>query len=242
MATMIETSVCAECKGTQSVPHDRAGETYSCTYCDGSGVRKARGHGGYKTAAGAARALANRTGVKCRDCDGTGTKTIAAMTHCYECTDGLVVMSALPGAAWPADCPRSVRYATGRTGVMGDYSRVVNVHVKAENRPGTWNEAHLGLGSVVSCTDYGRRWDALVDAAKSDTLESALESLRDEARMQLRRGTQWIKLTREDDTLATDIVVRVHRNGYTVQAVDARETRPVLPPTYTDEVLSRPVR
>lgn len=240
MTTMIETTACPECAGTQKVPHPRAGETYTCTWCDGCGVRKVRGHGGYKTAAGARKALANRTGIKCRDCDGVGTRVYPADGHCYSCHDGVVVTSALPGAAWPADVPRGVRYAMGRDEVMADYAAAVNVHVQAQNRAGTWNEAYLGLGSIVSVTDYGRRWDALVDAVKSDTLESALDTLRDEVRKGL-NGTQYVKLTRADDTLATDIAVTVHRNGYTVQAVDARPENVVLPPTYSDEVLSRPM-
>ena len=240
MTTMIETTACPECKGTTKIHHNRAGETYACTWCDGSGVRKLRGHGGYKTAAGAARALANRTGIKCSDCGGTGERVYPEDTHCYACHDGIVVTSALPGAAWPADCPRGVRYAMGRDDVMAAYAAAVNVVVQGQNRAGTWNEAYLGLGSVTSVTDYGRTWDALVAAAKSDTLESALDALRDKARGHL-SGTQWIKLTREDDTLATDLVVIVHRNGYTVVAANAAPERVALPPTYTDEVLSRPV-
>jgi len=237
---MIETTVCPECKGTQSVPHAAAGTTYSCVYCDGSGVRKARGHGGYRTAAGAAKALRAGTGIRCDVCSGTGECVRPETTRCYECTDGLVITSALPGAAWPADCPRGVRYAMGSGEVMDAYAAAVNVHVVAQNRPGTWNESFLGIGSIVSTTDYGRMWDALVKAASEDTLPAALDALRDKAREHL-SGTQWCKLTRADDTLATDLAVVVHRNGYTVVAVNAKPDAVSLPPTYTEQVLSRPM-
>lgn len=240
MTTMIETMACPECKGTQSVPHAAAGTTYSCVYCDGSGVRKARGHGGYRTAAGAAKALRTGTGIRCDVCSGTGECVRPETTRCYECTDGLVITSALPGAAWPADCPRGVRYDMGRGEVMSAYAAAVSVHVRAENRPGTFNESFLGLGSIVSSTDYGRTWDAMVKAAHDDTLPAALDALRDKAREHL-SGTQWIKLTRTDDTLATDIVVTIHRNGYIVQAADAKPQNVSLPPTYTESVLSRPM-
>jgi len=124
--------------------------------------------------------------------------------------------------------------------VMDAYAAAVNVHVKGQNRAGTWNEAYLGLGSVTSVTDYGRTWDAMVKAASEDTLPVALDALRDKAREHL-SGTQWIKLTRADDTLATDLAVIVHRNGYTVVAVNAKPDAVSLPPTYTEQVLSRPM-
>ena len=80
----------------------------------------------------------------------------------------------------------------------------------------------------------------MVKAASEDTLPVALDALRDKAREHL-SGTQWIKLTRADDTLATDLAVIVHRNGYTVVAVNAKPDAVSLPPTYTEQVLSRPM-
>ena len=242
MTTMIETAVCGECKGTQSVPHHAAGTTYSCVYCDGSGVRKARGHGGYRTAAGAAKALRTGTGVRCDSCKGKGECVRPATTRCYSCHDGLVVTRAMPGAAWAADVPRGVRYGSMRDEVAAEYSAAVRVVVRAENRAGTWNEAHLGLGSIVSSTDYGRRWDAMVTAARAGTeaLEAATEALREEGRQAL-RGTQYVKITRADDTLAETILVTLHRNGYIVQAVNVQRENVSLPPTYTESVLSRPM-
>lgn len=240
--TMIQTATCTECSGTQRVPHPGAGTTYECIYCAGSGVQKLRGHGGYKTAAGARKALANKTGRVCVDCHGSGQCVRPETTRCYSCHDGLVITRAMPGDAWAADVPRGVRYGSMRDEVAAEYSAAVRVVVRAENRPGTWNEAYLGLGSIVSSTDYGRAWDALATAARAgtDALEAAMEALREKGREAL-RGTQYVKITRADDTLAETILVTLHRNGYIVQAVNARAENVALPPTYTEEVLSRPM-
>jgi hypothetical protein len=117
----------------------------------------------------------------------------------------------------------------------------VTIVVKGQNREGTWNEAYLGLGSIVSVTDYGRVWDAMVAAAKADTLDAEVERVRELGRKALLDGCQWVKLTRDDGTLAEGIVVVVHRGGYTVVAANVTE-RVAVPPTYTAEVLNAPVR
>ena len=113
--------------------------------------------------------------------------------------------------------------------------------VKGENRAGTWNESYLGLGSIVSVTDYGTVFDALVKAARAGTIDEEIERVRIIGRDRVAEGTQWTNLTRVDDTLATHCVMTVHRNGYTVRAIDARVAGVALPPTYTEAVLNAPV-
>ena len=238
MTEFITLGTCETCEGAGRIPHSDPGGTYGCTYCDGSGVRKARGHGGYKTAAGAARALANRTGVKC-DCD-NGRRPYPDTINCWHCSAGVVVVSALPGQAWPEDATSQVRYANGRGEQAKAYADAVTIVVKGENRAGTWNESFLGLGSIVSVTDYGDVFDGLVKAAREERLDAEVERVRGIARERLAEGTQWVKLTRPDGTLATHVVMTVHRNGYTVQAAGTVE-RVAVPPTYTPEVLNAPV-
>jgi hypothetical protein len=219
MTGTITLGTCDLCAGAGTVPHSSPGETYSCSTCNGHGVAKRAGYG-----------------------DGTGTLTYPLTLSCYRCDNGLVIASALPGQAWPADATRHIRYQSGRGEAAKAYAEAVTVVVQAANRAGTWNEAYLGLGSIVSTTDYGRVWDAMVKAAADGTLDSEIETVRGIARKQLAEGTQWIKLTREDDTLAEVICITVHRNGYIVQASGARPELLALPPTYTSEVLNAPVR
>ena len=239
-ASLITLGTCDLCDGVGTVPHSNPGGTYSCSTCNGHGVAKRGGYGGYKTAKTAATALRNGHGRKCTYCDGTGSLTYPLTLSCYRCDDGKIITSALPGQAWPEDSSRHIRYQSGRGEVAKAYADAVTIVVKGENRQGTWNEAYLGLGSIVSVTDYGTVFDSLVKAAREERLDAEVERVRGIARERIAEGTQWVKLTREDGTLAEAVVITVHRNGYSVQAVGAVE-RVAVPPTYTAEVLNAPV-
>lgn len=241
MTGTITLGTCDRCAGAGTVPHSSPGETYSCSTCNGHGVAKRAGYGGYKTAKTAATALAKGHGRKCSYCDGTGELTYPLTTNCYACDHGRVIVSALPGQAWPEDT-RHIRYQSGRGEAAKAYAEAVTIVVQAANRAGTWNEAYLGLGSIVSVTDYGTVFDGMVKAAKDDTLTAEIERVRGIARERLMEGCQWVKLTREDDTLAEVVCITVHRNGYIVQASGARPELLALPPTYTEAVLNAPVR
>jgi hypothetical protein len=179
-------------------------------------------------------------GRVCSYCKGTGSLTYPLTLPCYRCDHGVIIASALPGQAWPEGTAHT-RYQSGRGAVAQAYADAVTVVVQAQNRAGTWNESYLGLGSIVSVTDYGTVWDAMVKAQREDRLTPEIERVRGIARERLAEGTQWVKLTREDDTLAEVIVMTVHRNGYTVTAANARPESVALPPTYTPEVLNAPV-
>jgi RecJ-like exonuclease len=240
MSGVITLGTCDLCSGAGHVPHSDPGGTYKCSTCNGHGVAKRAGYGGYKTAKTAATALRNGHGRKCSYCDGSGELTYPMTLNCYRCDAGVVVTSALPGQAWPEDSTRHIRYQSGRGEVAKAYADAVTIVVKGADRMGTWNEAYLGLGSIVSVTDYGTVFDALVKAAVEDRLDAEVERVRGIARERVAEGTQWVKLTREDGTLAEAVVMTVHRNGYTVQAVGT-VTRAALPPTYTEAVLNAPV-
>jgi ATP-dependent Clp protease adapter protein ClpS len=240
MTEFITLGTCDRCAGAGTVPHSNPGATYACSTCNGHGVAKRAGYGGYKTAKTAATALANGHGRKCSYCDGTGSLTYPLTLSCYGCDNGVVVTSALPGQRWPLGTSSQVKHQSGRGAVAKAYADAVIVYVQAANRAGTWNESYLGLGSIVSVTDYGRVWDAMAAAAAADTLTAEVERVRGIARERLAEGTQWVKLTRDNDTLAEVVVITVHRNGYTVQAVGAVE-RVAVPPTYTEAVLNAPM-
>jgi RecJ-like exonuclease len=242
LMSTITLGTCDLCSGAGTVPHSSPGETYTCSTCNGHGVAKRAGYGGYKTAANAARALASGHGRECSYCDGTGSLTYPLTLNCYRCDQGVVVASALPGQAWPADASRQVRYQSARGDVAKAYADSVRIVIKGENREGTFNESFLGIGSIVSVTDYGSVFDAMVKAAREETMDAELERVRGIARERLAEGTQFVKLTRADDTLAEVILMTVHRNGYTITAVNAKPSNVMLPPTYTESVLNAPIR
>lgn len=231
----VKTATCQTCNGTANVPHPRYGEDRACSFCDGSGIRKRNGYGGYKTAANAAKALANGTGVHCRDCDGSGRKAYPMTNTCHACTDGLIVTDAMPGDAWPDDISRQVIFSHMRRGGPGQaYADAIAYSVQIQDRPGTWNEAYLGMGSIVSVTDYGRAYEEAAAGSTDRILAEAREAV---------SSTQWVKLTDMEGAprrLATLILVVIHRNGWTVQAA-VPSVPHMLPPTYTPDVLNRPM-
>jgi RecJ-like exonuclease len=240
----VKIGTCGECHGTSTVAHARAGEEHACFRCNGNGVvKRADRYHGYANATTAATAMRNGRGMTCPECKGTGKGRFPMTTNCYSCKEGNVIESAMPGDSW-AEIDRSLRYEHARKDAAKAYADAVEIRIIAQNRAGTWNEAHLGLGSIVSVTDYGRTWDVLATAARSgdeDTLNVALDALRSKIREESLNSFQWIKVITADDTTASVIGVILHRNGYTVQAVNAAPEHVSLPPTYTEEVLSRPV-
>jgi hypothetical protein len=238
--TTVTLADCATCHGTTELPNEKAGQDRQCGYCNGFGVKKRTGYGPYKTAATAATALARGTGSKCYSCNGVGSTVEPDTTHCYDCHDGKVVVSAMPGDAW-GDAPNRVKYSHMTGAAQDAYRDAVEYRVTIANRVGTWNEAHLGLGSVASCTDYGRRWDECTAPGEHNLTRRAqgIAALVDDVRTTL--STQWIQLTTADDTIADTLVIELHRHGYTVKAANARTPNFILPPTYTAELLNAPV-
>lgn len=226
-----------QCNGTGEVPNPGYPGTHRCAYCEGSGVRKRRGYGGYKTAAGAAKALREKTGLRCSMCNATGQIPFPATNPC-PCRHGQVVIEAHVGDVLPeliditSSIPREV---------AASLAAELEVALIVEDRPGSWMEAHLGIGTVVSCTDYGDSFDLL----RTDPVVGQ-ERMFIRARDEIARGTQWCKLARRDTREIVDrVVVTVHRNGWNLITVATLESSlnqvASLPPTYTPEVLNRPV-
>ena len=98
------------------------------------------------------------------------------------------------------------------------------IRVVVANRDSTWNERHLGLGSIWSTTDYGQRWDdakARVMADPNTTTDEVFAPLVEEVRSQLaNERVQACKIVRDRESLVLhdEIVVILHRGGYTVVA------------------------
>ena len=238
--TTVQVGTCKECNGTAEIPHTMAGQDHPCFRCNGHGVvKKSDRYHGYRTAQTAATAVKRGYGTTCGECKGSGTGTFALTTRCYSCREGRVILSALPGQSW-GDAGRSLRYESGRREVMRAFMDAVDIHITAQNRPGTWNESYLGVGSLSSVTDYGRTWDALGAGVLADDLPGAIETLREKIRASV-TDTQWLNLIRSDDTMAEVLIVTVHRNGYTIRGADVDYRAPSLPPTYTPALLDAPV-
>lgn len=241
-----------QCSGTGRIPNDNAGEHRFCHACSGYGVLRADG-GSYKSEQNALSARSPRT---CYICQGKGYQIVADDRPCYGggCTDGKVVVEAHVGDALPAKIDRT---DTIPKPVAAMIAAELDIVVGAQNRGSTWNEAHLGLGSLWSTTDYGRTWDRLVDAAKRDQVDPPVEprpselsltvdSIRQDIREKIAtESTQWIKLIdRETRVIVDRVAVMVHRGGYTVVSQPSVDSgnHAMLPPTYTPELLNREVQ
>lgn len=246
---------CERCHGTMKVPNPGYPGSYGCTYCDGSGVRKKRGYGGYKNVSTAARALANGTGMRCTSCEGTGRCPYPEYNPC-SCRTGSVLLEAHAGDVLPEEVDL---YGYIPNAVAATLAEEITWTVMPEDRPGSWMEMHLGIGTVTSVTDYGTAWRNLMLAVQTDqeagitefttaggATTAYLAELVAEARKSLAGATQWIKVARKDTRqIAERAVIQLHHNGWNVltQATLATSVGQVasLPPTYTPDVLNRPV-
>lgn len=213
---------CDTCKGEGRIAREDAGEVRACFSCNG--FRKTRGAygGAYKT-----KAMADKHGVPCRSCE-DGTWTAPDFNPCYSChyNPGLDVAVIHPGDTLP-----------DAIGHCSNASREVAEKLAAEwefipmrfDRGMTWGESYLGLGSVYSVTDYGAAWQQ----SDAEVVARVRESLSTD-RM------QWTKIMDKDRVITKRIVIKITHGGYSViGTVDA--PMPMLPPTYTPEVLNREV-
>lgn len=157
------------------------------------------------------------TKASCPKCSGTGRGPRGGVRGCKTCRGF--------GYEWDHDTRQTCGHCEGRfedfdTEGRCDYAPVealagVDIQVVREDRPGTWNEAHLGLGTIFSVTDYGRAREADDDYVVGKVRESFAS-----------RAEQAIKVADFDrEAVAGDsaavvetIIITVHRNGYTVTA------------------------
>lgn len=169
------------------------------------------------------------TKISCPTCKGTGRGPRGGRGKCLNCFGS--------GHSWDhenrAICQRcdginpdkhEAEDWTDR--VPAEALNALAVEYVTQDRAGTFNEGFLGLGSLWSCTDYGRAWDALTGPNGPRNVVPFLAKVVKEL---LDGGTQACKLLPKDydrksqtQTLPAGVIVQVHRNGYVV-IVDPRE-------------------
>jgi len=93
------------------------------------------------------------------------------------------------------------------------------IRVYRQDRSNSWNEEHLGLGCLWSCTDYGRT------AAGNDA--EAIEEVRAGLAKHTTQATKIVKRFGRDATVAQvadALAIVITRNGYSVRAVFEGDT------------------
>lgn len=143
---------------------------------------------------------------RCAQCNGTGNGKKGGKGTCRGCLG----FKTQPDFENTVPCP----YCRGTTIVPETAYDTVPQHlwesltfrVYRENRRGTWNEAYLAFGDVYSVTDYGAAWNANDD-------DALIAKVRDR-----RSGCQLVKITNAEGILCDHIAIRVHRDGYVVEA------------------------
>lgn len=215
---------CDTCQGAGKIARADAGETRACFSCNG--FLKTRGAYGsaYKT-----QAMADRHGVPCRSCKGTGTWTAPDFDTCYSChyNPGLDVAVIHPGDTLPEPIGRCSSVSREIAASLAAAWEIIPVRI---DRGMTWGESYLGLGSIWSTTDYGAAWQQ----TDVEVVARVRESLGDTGSL------QWVKIMNSDRVITRRIAVKITRGGYSViGSVDG--PMPMLPPTYTPEVLNRTI-
>ena len=204
------------------LPNHDAGKHQTCYRCKGFGKSHKNGYGSYKT-----QSAADRFGITCNICDGTGIWINPDTVDCYECSfynRGIVVADAHVGDILPDEIGICGRIPDE---VMATLVSEFNFIVVRDTSGLSWGEAHLGLNSVWSCVDYGRAWESNDDEA---LIAKVKEGFNHE---------QWIKITvKETRKICDTIAIKLTPNGYSVVSLATLKQNYSLPPTYTDEVLS----
>jgi hypothetical protein len=219
----VKIETCETCSGSGAAPHPDAGAPRECWICHGFGWASPRGTR-YKSLA-----AARRNGRLCKTCDGTGVTVWPDTTPCYDCShSGVIVLDAHVGEVLPDSVGRCDHLPGAVAATLAAEWDIVAVR---EDRGQSWGESYLGLGSIWSCTDYGRSWAA----DDSVTLRHVRAELAE-------RGTQWLNVLDPGRRILPTIVVKITRNGYSVVGADREAAhRASLPPTYTAAVLDREV-
>jgi len=93
------------------------------------------------------------------------------------------------------------------------------LNVVRQERGNSWNESHLALGCLWSCTDYGRA-NGMTDA-------QVAQSIRDDKALQRVQACKVVAPYQRGDTsarLADSLAIIVTRNGYSVRAAWAGDS------------------
>jgi hypothetical protein len=86
--------------------------------------------------------------------------------------------------------------------------------VVRQDRAGTWNEAYLGIGSLWSCSDYGRAWER-----PDEELVAEIRERLTTERVQACKIVQPYERVDTDARLVDRLVIVLHRDGYLIVAV-----------------------
>lgn len=215
-----------------------------CYNCKGYGVMT-KNHTTYKSEALAKKGIEKRTARFCTTCQRKGKFLwIPTETDCFGCNA----------------TGKTAKWVEGNTHIHPEVS-YINTNITPEfykewiksmafvlivDDKWTWGDMHLGLGGLFSCTDYGTFAKMVI----ADGEQEALRWLRNDL---LERRGSMISFNKcsnkETRRIANVMAVRVTHMGYQPIPVTmdqdgidvADQTRVLLPPTYTPEVLNREV-
>lgn len=212
-----------------------------CWKCKGFKYVKARYGDHYKTQNAADKGYANKHAKKCDICYGQGKfKYVHVVRDCISCSGVGSKPGWTEGATHVPDEVDLYDYPS-KSFWEGWYKEVDMVVIT--DGKWTWNDAYLGLGGLVSCTDYGDMARLLV----RDGEDAVIEKVRTD---RSNGSDQMVKaVNKETRQIANLLAIRVTPQGYQLVPVirDGDDIKKVdttgylLPPTYTDEVLNREV-
>lgn len=207
-------------------PNAPVSDPETCNVCKGHGILSRRMHAAYKTEQLANRYRGTKAAMVCYICEGVKkTVWVGIFEDCRNCDgNGQVLIYEKGKTFLPEDWKRTSYFSK-------EFKESYNpeIIVVRQNAATTWNEAHLGIGYAWSCTDYGKAW------------ESDDDYIINEVKDGLKRTSQYSTyMNRETRQIADRVFVVVKPNSYYVVA-DGYVSTAMLPPTYTAEVLNKPV-
>ena len=175
-------------------------ESRPCHYCQGTGTGGPRQD-------------------PCPTCKGTGRGVRGGKGRCRACS-GLRYQWARDDSLPCSHCKGARLIPESRFDSM-PAALLASIPFRLYLRTGelTWNEAHLGLGCLWSCEDYGRTWDKLAAAARVSP--EAYLAARDAflSGLQADGSCQAVKVTTESGTFCREVAVVLNRGGYSLRAV-----------------------
>ena len=256
---MLPTIDCVNCEGSGKAWNTRYGnrseieqefeavrniEEGTCSSCKGFGILSRRMHSAYKTETMANRYRGTKAAMKCYSCKGEKVAIYCeVLSECYTCSGtGKKIAYDRNEDVVPAEVNL---YDHVPKQFMKDYYAGCDIFLKLGGHT-TWNDANLGLGSLASVTDYGRKTDRFVALTKEhEDVKDAISIFKDEMRAELvekESFTQLINLVidKEARKIGHQLVVTLKTGGYTIQVAGKEEEGYLLPPTYTPEVLNKP--
>jgi hypothetical protein len=139
----------------------------------------------------------------CPVCFGTNrTKGGKGKGECRKCFNGRVVAPEIRVTCGTCNGTHTLQSTSTSFLPDGIYSGL-EFKVFRSERPQTWNEAYLGIGTVYGCTDYGRHQNMSDDELIADVRKHG--------------SVQACKISR-DGELCKYIGIYTNRNGYSVVA------------------------